>query len=50
MYASGPMSHLVDGTQEQTHVAYVVAQAACIGPYDAADARCPKKGAEDILT
>ncbi|XP_045172754.2 alkaline phosphatase-like [Mercenaria mercenaria] len=33
VYARGPMSHLVQGVQEQTYFAYVMAYAACIGPY-----------------
>ncbi|XP_060579729.1 alkaline phosphatase-like [Ruditapes philippinarum] len=33
VYAKGPMSHLVQGVQEQTYFAYVMAYAACIGPY-----------------
>ena len=44
IYAQGPMSHLFHKTHEQTYVAYVIANSACIGEYDAEDARCSKKG------
>ena len=44
IYAQGPMSHLFHKTHEQTYVAYVIANSACIGDYDADDARCPQKG------
>ena len=40
IYAQGPMSHLVHKTHQQTHVAYVIANSACIGEYDAGDSRC----------
>lgn len=33
IYAKGPMSHLVNGVQEQSYIAHVMAYAACIGPY-----------------
>ncbi|XP_053405179.1 alkaline phosphatase-like [Mercenaria mercenaria] len=33
VYAKGPMTHLVHGVQEQTYFVYVMAYAACIGPY-----------------
>ena len=44
IYAQGPMSHLFHKTHEQTYVAYVIANSACIGDYDADDARCPQNG------
>ncbi|XP_045190021.2 alkaline phosphatase-like [Mercenaria mercenaria] len=33
IYASGPMSHLVNGVKEQSYIAHVMAYASCIGPY-----------------
>jgi len=33
IYAGGPMSHLFNGVFENTHPAYVMAYAACIGPF-----------------
>ncbi|KAL4227312.1 hypothetical protein ACF0H5_012758 [Mactra antiquata] len=33
IYANGPMSHLVNGVQEQSYIAFVMAYSACIGPY-----------------
>ena len=33
VYAGGPFAHLFHTTHEQTHVAYVMAYSACIGPY-----------------
>ena len=33
VYAGGPFAHLFHTTHEQTHVAYVMAYGACIGPY-----------------
>ncbi|CAK8671328.1 unnamed protein product [Clavelina lepadiformis] len=32
VYGSGPMSHLLTGVHEQTHIARVVQYAACLGP------------------
>lgn len=34
VYATGPMSHLFNSVHEQTYVAYVIAYAAKIGPFD----------------
>ena len=31
-YATGPMSHLIRNTHEQSYIAYVMSYAACIGP------------------
>ena len=33
IYSGGPFAHLFHTTHEQTHVAYVMAYSACIGPY-----------------
>ena len=33
IYARGPMAHLFHKVHEQTHIAYVMAYSACIGPY-----------------
>lgn len=33
IYASGPMSHLINGVKEQSYIAHVMAYSACIGPY-----------------
>ncbi|RMZ99235.1 alkaline phosphatase-like [Brachionus plicatilis] len=34
IFAKGPMSHLFDGTVEQSFIAYAMAYASCIGPFD----------------
>ena len=47
IYAQGPMSHLFHKTHEQTYVAYVIANSACIGEFDAEDARCTQRGQGD---
>ena len=36
VYSGGPFAHLFHTTHEQTHVAYVMAYSACIGPYRSA--------------
>ncbi|XP_053407392.1 alkaline phosphatase, tissue-nonspecific isozyme-like [Mercenaria mercenaria] len=33
IYASGPMSHLINGVKEQSYIAHVMAYASCLGPY-----------------
>ena len=33
VYASGPMSHLFEGTFEQSYIAHAMAYSGCIGPY-----------------
>ena len=33
IFASGPMSHLINGVQEQNYVAHVMQYAACVGDY-----------------
>ena len=33
-FAIGPMAHLFQATHEQTYIAYVMAYAACIGPFE----------------
>ncbi len=40
IFAGGPFSHLFHTTHEQTHVAYVMAYSACIGPYRGFGERC----------
>ncbi|CAF1033404.1 unnamed protein product, partial [Brachionus calyciflorus] len=34
IYAKGPMSHLFEGTVEQSYIAHAMAYSACIGPFD----------------
>jgi alkaline phosphatase len=34
IYSSGPMSHLFDGTFEQSYIAHALAYSACIGPFN----------------
>ena len=41
IFAKGPWAHLFHTTHEQTHIANVLAYAACIGPYKD-EARCTK--------
>ena len=33
IFATGPMSHLINGVQEQNYVAHVMQYAACVGDY-----------------
>ena len=33
-FAIGPMAHLFQSVHEQTYIAYVMAYAACIGPFE----------------
>ena len=41
IFSTGPMSHLFHTTHDQTHIAHVMAYAACIGPYKDDPNRCP---------
>ncbi|XP_076820060.1 alkaline phosphatase-like isoform X2 [Clavelina lepadiformis] len=40
VYGSGPMSHLLTGVHEQTHIARVVQYAACLGPGNENEPHC----------
>ena len=40
IYARGPMAHLFHSLHDQTHIAYVMAYSACIGPYKDSEGRC----------
>ncbi|CAK8671334.1 unnamed protein product [Clavelina lepadiformis] len=42
VYGSGPMSHLLTGVHEQTHIARVVQYAACLGPANQNQLHCVK--------
>ena len=42
IYATGPMAHLFSRTHDQTHIAYVMAYSACIGPFKNDIERCNK--------
>lgn len=40
IFARGPMSHLFEGTVEQSYIPHAMAYAACIGPVYGNDERC----------
>ncbi|KAM9385795.1 intestinal-type alkaline phosphatase-like [Pholidichthys leucotaenia] len=44
IFAKGPMSHLIDGVQEQSYIAHVLAYAACIDPYENCELPLPSHG------
>ncbi|CAK8671332.1 unnamed protein product [Clavelina lepadiformis] len=49
VYGSGPMSHLLTGVHEQTHIARVVQYAACFGPDHVQEPHCLDDSTIDIL-
>lgn len=40
IFAKGPMSHLFDGTLEQSYIPHAMAYAACIGPIYESNEKC----------
>lgn len=40
IYARGPYAHLLQGVQEQSYIAHLMAFAACLGPYARLPTHC----------